>query len=239
MHLLIVKIIRVYNEFLKKMLQVGYAALRKAYRKTKMNELTFDHEIDVFLRWPQTGQFHWGGVAAFNLCAIHFFEEPSILELGCSDGFYPFYFYRHVKKSKYLGVDLDSDNLKIARKRLKGTNCTVINADFLLEMPNEDYSNVIWCESINMFSLAEQERIIKQVAIRLKKNRGILSGTGVLRSGGEQWKHYIYLFDSKEELRQMLSRYFLNVFVYTRDDMPDNAILFMASDGKLPFDYAN
>lgn len=236
MYILIAKIVRAYNEFLKRILKYSYTFLWKIYRTGKMNELTFDHEIDVFLRWPEAGQFQWGCIAAFNLWAINSFKTPSVLELGCSDGFYPFYFYRHIEKCRYLGVDLDKDNLKIANQRLKGTNCSVMYADFLRHMPIGDFSNIIWCESINMFTPIEQEEILGQIAKRLMKYNGILSGTGVLKKIGRQWKYYTYLFNSADELRGILNKYFTNVFVYTRDNMPDNAVFFMASNGGLPLD---
>lgn len=204
------------------------------------NELTFDHEIDLYHRLLNEGQFWFGEIATFCIEALRAFNKPIVLELGCSDGFYAYYFYRHIPNMSYLGIDLDVPNLRKAEKRLvacskDGRELNVKNCDFLKDIPNGDYTNIMWFESINMFTEEEQEQILEKIACRLKERKGILCGDGVMMKPDKvQWSHYVSLWKNPEHVYSLLKKYFHNAYVYTMDNIPDDAIIFMASDGEMP-----
>lgn len=236
---ILINFVKWQNGRLKNKIGKSYSCLWRLESFFGRRPYSFNHEIDIYFRLKNDGNFHWGEIASFNVKAIHMYESPYVLELGCGDGFYADYFYKWIPNLKYVGCDLDELGISDARERLKEvSNFSFISGDFLKNMPLDNcaLTNVIMCETINMFSKEEQEEIIDGVAERLREKKGIFSGTAVLYDKkNPQWEYYIGLYEEPKELRELLETRFSNVLLYTRKNMPDNAIFFMASDGSLPF----
>lgn len=199
--------------------------------------LSFNHDNDLFYRFPKYGMFGWGLIAAINLRAIYCFEKPYVLDLGCADGFYYRRFYSHIKNLKYIGCDIDKDSLEYISRYQKNNQCEAefLYMDFVDNMPqplSEDkFTNIFWYASMHMFDDATQNNILQNIKMRLG-NEGILSGSVNIRKN--DWKYCINPLDGEECVKELLKKYFNYVYVYHDAGMGDDAI-FLAGQSHIPF----
>ncbi len=232
-----------YNGILKKMIANSYETRALLYGEGG-ERLSNDPDIHVNWRWPISGSTIWAEVPSFNIQALLKFENRKVLELGCANGWYYREFYSNISNVDYTGCDLSEDTISEAirkvnlksKKSKKILNHKFLVADMLEEMPckNEDMTNIFWFASMCMFTEENRKSIFENISIRLKNERGILSGSGVIKDeSDQQWSYYIGLLYSKEALRTELLRFFKNVYI--TDTSSKNLVFYMASDGELPF----
>lgn len=79
-----------------------------------------------------------------------------------------------------------------------------------------------------------QQLVAEPEGVLNRYKNGILSGSCEIKSDTEiQWKYYIGLFESEEELRNELGKYFKNILIVRPTSKM--SLYFMASNGRLPF----
>lgn len=202
----------------------------------QLDVLSFNHDNDLFYRFPKYGLFGWGLIAALNLRAIYCFKKPYVLDLGCADGFYYRRFYSYVKKLKYIGCDIDPESLEYINRYKRNNPCDAefFCLDFAENMPwpvdVNTFTNIFWYASMHMFDEEKQKNILQNIQMRLG-NDGILSGSVGIRKN--DWKYCINPFDSEKQVMKLLKKYFKHVYVYHDAGMGDDAI-FLASQSSIP-----
>lgn len=199
--------------------------------------LSNDPDIHIYYRWPVEGHVGWAQQPIFNMWALSMFDKRYVLELGCANGWYYREFYSHLADLRYVGVDISEDTISEAKRKCKIKNkAEFLVADILCDLPleHEEVTNVFWYATMCMFSKKQRKNILSQIAKRLENKNGILSGSCEIKSDTEiQWKSYIGLFESEEELRNELGKYFKNILIVRPTSK--KSLYFMASNGRLPF----
>lgn len=198
--------------------------------------LSFNHDNDLFYRFPKYGMFGWGLIASLNLRAIYCFKRPYVLDLGCADGFYYRRFYTHVKNLKYVGCDTDQDSLEYINRYKKNNPCNAefLYSDFAENMPwpvdENRFTNIFWYASMHVFDDETQKNILQNIKDRLGDD-GILSGSVSIKKN--DWKYCINPLDNEKQVMKLLKEYFNHVYVYHDAGMGDDAV-FLASQGNMP-----
>jgi cyclopropane fatty-acyl-phospholipid synthase-like methyltransferase len=139
-----------------------------------------------------------------------------------------------------LSVDFDPGAIAHAKKNFRAPNVDYVCADIRSKMPAGTFDNIVWDAAIEHFTMEETAQLLTQMKCRLAGS-GTLSGyTIVAKPAGKSLSHHEYEYKSKEELAQILKRYFANVLVFenvSKDQFEERQNLyFYASDGTLPFD---
>lgn len=194
--------------------------------------LYFDHRISVY-GWKNGKDISWVERGVLNYENLILFKEPRVLELGCGDGFYSAYFYSKCPRAQIVACDLDEEAIKTANHIHRKDNVRYIVADFKKNMPckNTDLTNVIWDASINFFNDDEKKELLSEIAQRLNRKKGILSGLAVVEIPGKKtWKEFHSAFRNEEELRVLLGLFFKRVKVF-RGMRVDELVFFSATDG--------
>jgi SAM-dependent methyltransferase len=192
----------------------------------------FDHSIDLYYQWPESGNALWLERGAFGSLAIN---GGRVLELACGDGFNARNFYARKAKS-IIACDFDQAAIATARRKNRAPNVIYRVADIRTAMPEGEYDNVIWDTAIEQFTPDEICSIMEQIARRLGKN-GVLSGHTILEKGdGTKHLHQKYEFESMEDLRRFLTPHFKNVRVFETVYPERHNLYFWASNGTVPFD---
>lgn len=164
-------------------------------------------------------------------------KKPDVLELCCGDGFNTKNFYSPYANS-ILALDFDIEAHKHAVKFNGGENIQYRLADIRSEIPNIDVDNVIWDAAIEHFDDNETTSIITSIKNCLERRHGTLAGyTLVERSDGKKSLHqHEREFRSKEDLHEMLSKFFPKVVVFeTFAPQRHNLYFFATVNGELPF----
>ena len=213
------------NELEKQLLNIHQHIFEIKFSEKQMDVLSYNHDNDLFYRFPKYGVFGWGLIATLNLRAIYFFENPYILDLGCADGFYYRRFYSHIKNIKYVGCDIDKASLNYIKKNIKCTNAEFLYWDFTKSIPKTDegkkFTNILWFSSMHMFDNSTQKNILKNIVDNLESN-GILTGSVCIRSN--DWKYCTNPFESEKQVETLLKEFFKYVYVYHDEGMGDDAI---------------
>jgi SAM-dependent methyltransferase len=162
-----------------------------------------------------------------------------VLDLCCGGGFFAHHFFSS-RASSVISVDFDPDAIAHAKTNFHAPNVDYRVADIRTDMPVGQFDNVVWDAAIEHFTLDESAQLLAAIKNRLGAT-GILSGyTIVENTGGKSLSHHEYEYKSKEELAEILKRFFGNVLVFenvSRDQMEQrHNLYFMASDVELPFD---
>jgi SAM-dependent methyltransferase len=192
----------------------------------------FDHDIDLYHQWADTGNSFWLERGAFGSLSL---RGGNVLELACGDGFNAKYFYAH-RSNSVVAVDFDRSAIKTAKKKNHASNITHILADIRTDMPNGYYENIIWDAAIEHFTPNEIHAILTNIKERMTKE-GVLSGyTIVERVDGHKSLHqHEYEFKNMEDLKSFLSPYFKNVKVFETIYPSRHNLYFFASDSIIPF----
>lgn len=85
-----------------------YKKIYEFYWSSLKTPYSYNLECELYYRLREYGSFGFGTIAVFNLRAIHQFEKPYVLDLGCADGFYYNYYYSKIKGLEYVGCDIDT-----------------------------------------------------------------------------------------------------------------------------------
>lgn len=223
-----------YRLFLKITVFLGtaYQLLQAKFPFTRA-PLFYDHEITL-LRWAinKIQGLSWLDRGYNNLIYIRQFEKPIILELGCGNGFYTKKFYAIVSDAKVYACDFEKSALRRAEYD-KPENVTFIYADITNNMPIIDgVTNIIWDACINFFTTEVQEKLLKQIADRLDETGGVLSGSGVLTDDRKMWREYDHLFQSEDEVKDLMLKYFKYVRVYKGQKGDESTIFFAATNSE-------
>lgn len=109
------------------------ASIYEKYYKLSFNDksLSFDRDYDVYCRWPREGNFFWAEMASFNLLAIHMFDNPIVLDIGCANGFFGNKIYGFVHNIQYFGIDLDKEAIGQAKRSIPANRLLHGGGDFL------------------------------------------------------------------------------------------------------------
>ena len=192
----------------------------------------FDHDIDLYYQWSQTGNSLWLERGVFGGLAL---KGGNVLELACGDGFNAKHFYAHRSKS-VVACDFDGSAIKTAKEKNCGKNITYMLADIRTNMPTGQYENIVWDAAIEHFNPKEIHDIMLKIKERLTKV-GVLSGYTIIeRSDGVKSLHqHEYEFQNMEDLKGFLTPYFRNVKVFETIYPSRHNLYFFASDSMIPF----
>lgn len=190
----------------------------------------FDHYLDLHYLWHKTRTPLSWERGIFNLLAIS--EGAKVLELCCGDGFNAYYFYS-IRASCIVALDLDAEAIQSAGRYYVAPNLHYAVADIRTQMPDELFDNIVWDASLEYFTEAEIEQLMRDIKARLGVD-GVLSGYSIVQN----YRHdeHKYIFRSKEDLLGFLQPYFRNVRIFETRYPSRHNLYFFASEGGLPFD---
>ncbi len=195
----------------------------------------FDHTLDNFYQWPETGNSLWLERGVFANASLK--RGGNVLELCCGDGFNAANFYAHLA-NKVIACDFDPSAIKSAKTNWKKPNVDFLIADIRTQMPEGKFDNITWDAAIEHFTEKEIDKLMSDIKSRLCKD-GVLSGyTLVERDDGEKHIHqHEYEFKSKEDLMRFLKPHFSNVITFETIFPSRHNLYFWASDekSKIPF----
>jgi SAM-dependent methyltransferase len=197
----------------------------------------FDHFTDQYWKWYVTrNPLSWER-GVFGMLAM----KPGcrVLDLCCGGGFFSYHFFSS-RASSVIAVDFDPAAIAHARRNFKTKNIDYRCADIRTQMPEGQFENVVWDAAIEHFTEAEIRAIFESIKKRLAPN-GVLNGyTLVEKQTGKSHFDHEYEFKSKEDLANLLKKYFANVLVFENQssDLLEERrnLYFFASEGELPFD---
>jgi cyclopropane fatty-acyl-phospholipid synthase-like methyltransferase len=197
----------------------------------------FDHYLDQHWQWSATNNSLWVERGVFSRLVMK--PNSKMLEICCGDGFNARHFYSS-QASSIIALDFDKDAIPHAKRYNSAPNITYIQQDIRKGLPAGTFDNIVWDAAIEHFTLEESAQLLTAMKKRLGAT-GILSGyTIVENTSGKSLSHHEYEYKSKEELAEILKRFFGNVLVFenvSRDQIEQrHNLYFMASDAELPFD---
>ena len=198
----------------------------------------FDHFIDLYWKWNVTRNPMSWERGIFGLMAMR--PGCRVLDLCCGGGFFAHHFFAS-RAVKVVSVDFDAAGIRHAKTNFRAPNVEYHFADIRTHMPEGEFDNVAWDAAIEHFTEVEMDQILNNIKRRLTPN-GILSGYTIVAREHESHEDHEHEFSSREELANLLRRYFGNVLVIStayKDvfEERDN-LYFYASDGPVPFDEA-
>jgi ubiquinone/menaquinone biosynthesis C-methylase UbiE len=191
----------------------------------------FDHHIDLFYQWLDTRNPQWVERGVYGALVL---RHGMTLDLCCGDGFNARNFYSKNSK-EVIACDYDSKAISLARRKNSADNIKYIEADIRTNMPDGRFDNVMWDAAIEHFTEVEIKNIMAGIKSRLS-DQGVLSGyTLEMRSDHEKHlSHHQCEFKGVEDLRKLLSAYFVNTVVFKTNYGDRTNLYFWASDGMLP-----
>lgn len=193
----------------------------------------YNHLCDLYYQFPIGNNSHWIERGVFSNFVIK--NNANVLELCCGDGFFAHHFYA-TKARKVTSLDFDEGAILSAQKNY-GSNkkLNFIKADIRKEIPKSKYDNIVWDAAIEHFTEDEISNILSTIKSSLNEN-GVLSGQTIKNNGIEkQLEHHEKEFESKEEIKILLEKFFKHVVVLETVHTDRHNFYFFASDEFLPF----
>ncbi|MBU1626637.1 class I SAM-dependent methyltransferase, partial [bacterium] len=170
----------------------------------------FDHRIDLFT-WSGHLNPHWveRGVYSYEVMK----SGCTVLDLGCGDGFYPYYFYSIVA-SRIDAIDIEPSAITHARKFHNHSKIHYYQQDIVSDsFPADNYDIVTWDGAIGHFSKDEIQVIMSKIRDVLGQS-GTLTGYEVIETKeNKSWDHKIAL-TSVGNLKRLLNQYFPYVGIF-------------------------
>ena len=193
----------------------------------------FDHHIDLYYQWRETGAGWRVERGVFGSLPLR--GDGTMLELACGDGFFARHFYA-ARCRRVVACDFDPRALRTARRKNSAPNIEFVLADIRVAMPEGTFDHVSFDAAIEHFTPAEIEKIMRDIRVRLAPG-GVLSGyTIVQRPDGEKsLSHHEYEFRDKQDLFRFLAPHFAHVTVFETIAAERHNLYFWASDEPLPF----
>jgi SAM-dependent methyltransferase len=225
------------NRFMRRMVSYGHKLQFEAEWRCGTNPEWYDHLIFQYWLWHELRNPMSWERGIFSLMAME--HGCRVLDLCCGGGFFAHHFFSSRAKS-VKSVDFDPVAIAHAKANFCAPNVEYLCADIRTNMPEGPFDNVVWDAAIEHFTPEEATQLLHRIKKSLVPG-GRLSGyTNAAASGGKSLSHHEYEYRSKEELAEVLKRFFKNVLVFenvSRDSMEERRNLyFFASDGTLPFD---
>lgn len=192
----------------------------------------FDHSIDLYYQWPRTHTSSWVDRGVFNSLAL---KGGRVLELSCGDGFNAKHFYAS-RSQEVVSCDIAPTAIRTAKAKNQVANVKFLLADIRTEMPDGNFSNVIWDAAIEYFTPEETSAIMRDIKQRLTRD-GVLSGHSIAEKndGAKSSDQHEYEFKGMEDLKRFLMPYFKNVTVFETIEPTRHNLYFWASDDTIPF----
>lgn len=193
----------------------------------------FDHNIDLYWGWGDSGNSLWVERGVYS--SLAFKPGARVLELCCGTGFNSKHFYAH-RASHVTAVDFDPKAIETARKNHPTPNIEFRVADIRTSMPEGPFDNVVWDAAIEHFTVGEINDILKQIKRRFAPG-GVLSGYTIVErdDGNKSLSHHEYEFKDKDDLMKLLQPHFKNVWVFETIYPSRHNLYFWAGDATIPF----
>ncbi len=159
-------------------------------------------------------------LSRYKFCAKMLEGKERILEVGCGDGFGIPIVAQGAKK--VVGIDVDERLLEGDRKRLKKiANIEFKKVDICKESPKEKFDAAYSIDVIEHFDEGLDEPFMKNVCNCLEDDGVFIIGTPNI-TANEYASHrskvqHINL-KSQKTLKELMSRYFRNVFMFSMND---------------------
>jgi 2-polyprenyl-3-methyl-5-hydroxy-6-metoxy-1,4-benzoquinol methylase len=186
----------------------------------------FDHELD-FVMFPQRRIVHFfeRGVYASEIV-----EGKRVLDLCSGDGSVSALFIAPLAKS-VLGVDFDKSAVDYANKKWeKFSNCSFQVQDIRNPKIKKGAFDVcLWDAAIEHFTQEEMVQILTSIKSALTQD-GVLHGSTNKKSEIKGHHEHEYEFETLEELKKLVSKYFKHVKVWQREHSDRTNFYFRCSD---------
>lgn len=213
----------------------------------------YSHKLNFILHWNIPPQPEWQDqyTTLYYLWNLH--NKPDVAERGClitlgikpnaavlelcsGDGFFTKHFHA-AKANSIIAVDFDSEAVNYARRYNSATNVSYNVLDIRYSFPNGFFDNIVWNAAIEHFTPSEIDSIMSNIKSQLAEG-GVLTGYTVAEIPDVMsLTHHELAFYSKNDLGDLLSKYFSNVRIIESSWPPTvHNFYFYASDGILPFD---
>lgn len=172
----------------------------------------FNHEFDLAFFWKwRLPYFFERGIYASEIV-----RGKDVLDLCCGDGSVSALFVSPLARS-VVAVDFDPKAIRFARRRFgHHSNLKFETQDIRdLRLPKEAFDVCLWEAAIEHFTQAEMDSIIGSIKSIVRKG-GTLHGHTIKRAEHESHHDHEYEFETLDELREFLHRYFDDVQVWER-----------------------
>ena len=186
----------------------------------------FDHRLDLY-RWSVHQNSHWVERGVYSKEVMT--PGCNVLDIGCGDGFYAYYFYAKMA-SKIDCVDIDEDAIRHAKKLYKHSKINFFLLDAVIdEFPGENYDVIALDGAIGHFTYDQLKILLPKIKKALK-TKGIFVGFENMEDEETQsWDHPIAL-SKKEDFYNLLSPYFPRVEILYLTSPGRNNIYFRCGD---------
>lgn len=150
-------------------------------------------------------------LAAYRYAASYVNRKKSVLDLGCSDGYGSFLIAKKSKET--IALDVDENTIESARKKYNMANLKFVLGSALSLKWNNKFDIVVSFQVIE--HLSDVELYLREIKKVLKKGGTFIVSTPNrllrLKNGEKPWnKFHVHEFE-KEELKQILDKYFPKV----------------------------
>jgi len=190
----------------------------------------YDQQIALYYNWKHDRNSHWLERGAYASLALH---GGNVLDLCCGDGFMDYFFFSS-RSNGILAIDYNQEAINTAKRKNAAENIKYVLMDILNEFPVGEFDNVVWNGAIEHFDKDEIKKILSNIKFVLSPI-GVLSGFTVVEKG-QVFEHHKMIFNSKEELANILKPCFRKVTVFETIHKDRHNLYFWASDTSVPFD---
>jgi len=147
-------------------------------------------------------------------------DKKSLLEIGCSEGFFIRMFLD--SKEKIVGIDFDEEEISFANSNIRSDNIRFICCDFLEYRTNEIFESVISFDVIEHIMPDKEDIFMENICSLLDADGIAIIGTPNLDAAvkhqselSAKWHVNLYSF---ERLLKLGDKYFHNAFLFSSND---------------------
>lgn len=160
-------------------------------------------------------------LARYKFCAKMLAGKSSVLDVGCGDGFGTRVVLQEVKAVH--GIDFDPLFIEWAKKYAEHEelNCTFSVLDITQQVPEGRYDAAYALDFIEHIQPELEHKCMENICKALKPHAVCILGTPNItaKAYASPWSAHGHTnLKSAESLRELLSRYFYNVFIFSMND---------------------
>lgn len=160
-------------------------------------------------------------LARYKFCAKMLAGKSSVLDVGCGDGFGIRVVLQEV--GSIHGIDFDPLFIEWAREHAEheGLNCTFSILDITQEAAEGKFDAAYALDFIEHIKPELEHRCMENICKALKPHAVCIIGTPnvTAKAYASKWSAEGHInLKSAESLRELLSRYFHNVFIFSMND---------------------
>jgi 2-polyprenyl-3-methyl-5-hydroxy-6-metoxy-1,4-benzoquinol methylase len=195
--------------------------------KEKQNQMQFDNYKTAPVQLGPYTTHIWNSdprhlcflLSRYKFCAKMFEGKDLVLEIGCGDAFGLPIVAQTVKKIH--AIDWEPLLMEDNKRRLKNINCSFSCLDITKSVPDGKYDAVYALDVIEHIPAVLEESFFKNLSMALKRESVCIIGTPNITANQyatEQSREGHVNLKTHKELRELMSKYFSNVFMFSMND---------------------